>query len=543
LAPTRHITSIGRRIVQEWRRRPILLALVVPVLLAGVASVAAGTLRGLTYFRDVGYPDSATLLRIGDLVRSGHVYPPIDLPPYLVTLYGPFTYLLLGIPFSLARFAGVRPELAVRFAIFGALCLCVLWVFLLSRRLHRSRTVAALCILFALSVSPMARWTTQIRGDFLALAFSLASIYAVLRGNARRQVLSGAIVAGIAVLVKQTSVAAPIAITIWLLYRRRHKDAIYFVIGFAAVVAGGYSFELWREPLMLKHIAAIRHPVLEFREASSILWRALSQPAVPFAVVGGLFFLESAEAERMLFLTYSMIAWIVAIVTIPQAGGNINYFWEPLFASAVLAGSGLFELQRKARQTPIVVAALVLVLLVSCLLPILREDIGYVRICYGEALEYRMLKAKWQSFVAIVSGRRLLSTLPDVTVHASTPEIPDPILNSVLERRGVWNSRPVADRIDGSVYELIVISTEEGSGGVGYRGIRSWSDAMWNAMKRRYRPACEFQGMEVWLPFHSSGATAILPKLLSAGCLPMASDARIRSERDSQFPESNTTAH
>src|SRR5437762_1005251 len=75
------------------RRQPLLGGFVVILLIAGALAVLAGTILGLADFRDSGYPDSATLLQVKAFLRSGQIYPAIDRPPYLVTLYGPMTFV------------------------------------------------------------------------------------------------------------------------------------------------------------------------------------------------------------------------------------------------------------------------------------------------------------------------------------------------------------------------------------------------------------------------------------------------------------------
>ena len=134
--------------------------------------------------------------------------------------------------------------------------------------------------------------------------------------------------------------------------------------------------------------------------------------------------------------------------------------------------------------------------------------------------DYQVRKTKWESFVSTISGRRLLSTVPAVTIHSMIPEIPDPFGNSVFELRGGWNSGPVVAQIDAGVYDLIVIEKGQADKVAGYRGVRDWSDGMWGALKSTYRPACVFEDMEVWLPRRGSGE--ILPSLTAIGCLPVA---------------------
>jgi hypothetical protein len=378
----------------------------------------------------------------------------------------------------------------------------------------------------------MASWTTQIRGDFLALALSLLSLYWFLLTNGRPRGIGAAICAGIALLVKQTFVAVPIAIVSWLIYRRRYKEAFLWSTGLALTVLGGYAIAWWREPLMLKHIAALRHPVLHYGQALMILGNAVSQPVVPLAVIGGFLALWKRTPERLLFLIYCIVAWLVASLTIPQVGGAINYFWEPLLASAVLAGPGLCELQRKANRTPILVTAMLFVLLLRAFVPMLWGELPYLRKSYANLADYQVRKTNWESFVSTVSGHRLLSTYPDVTVLSMTPEIPDPFLNSTLELRGLWSSGPVLAEINAGVYDLIVIAKGEAESprSTGYRGIRYWDDGMWLALKRTYSPACIFQDMEIWLP--NRGSSRILPSLSGIGCTAVAREADSGSGHD-----------
>src|SRR5947209_7964519 len=121
----RHDAATAGRIIEALRRKPLLGGSVVALLLAGALCTAVGTALGLVNFRDVGYPDSATLLRIGEAIGSGRIYPDLDRPPYLVTLYGPLTYVLLAAPYGLAQATGIAPQVLVRLGIVGALCLSV----------------------------------------------------------------------------------------------------------------------------------------------------------------------------------------------------------------------------------------------------------------------------------------------------------------------------------------------------------------------------------------------------------------------------------
>lgn len=516
--------------IRALRCNSLLVGLLLIVLLPGVLSVIVGTAIGLASCTDVGYPDSAILLRIGEFVKLGRLYPDINHPPYLVTIYGPLTYVLGGALYGMAQAAGIHPQLLLRLGAVSTLCFCILLVYLLGRRLSDSRVTALFCALFAASTLPLADWSTQLRGDFLALLCSLFALYLFLQGNKHGRLVGAAVCAGMAPLVKQTFLAVPIAVVIWLVYRRQYRGAASWAGTFAFVVGAGYTLAWWREPLMLQHIAALRNPILEYRQALDFILAAISQPVVPFAAVGGFCVFWKGAPEHRLLLLYGALGWCMAALAVFHVGGNINYFWEPLFASSVLAGLGLNELRVKAHRTPVSVTVALLLTVSWMFLPTLRGEVGYLRQCYLRVRSYGTCKANWELFLSIVSGRKLLSTFPGVTFHSRAPEIPDPYLNSCLEIRGRWTSRPVAKQIGAGAYELVVIQVGQADNAIHYRGIRKWSDDMWFALRRAYEPVCVLEDMpsmtggvseslEVWLP--RRGSAELFGKLSAMGCHPV----------------------
>jgi hypothetical protein len=324
----------------------------------------------------------------------------------------------------------------------------------------------------------------------------------------------------------------PIGVIAWLIYRRRYKEAALWAVTVALTVGCVYGIEGWREPLMFKTAAVLRHPVLEYSRGFAILLDAIGQPVVPFAAMGALLAIKKRTPDTLLLLCYCTAAWLMAILIDPQAGGTVNYFWESLVVSAVLAGPGLLALQSTVSRTSTLVKAMVLVLLLWAFVPMLREELAYLNLCRTNITEYHARKARWEDFASTISGRRLLSTSSDIALLSSTPEMVDPFLNATLELRGGFNSAPIAAQINAGAYDLIVIKDGEAVNHQNdYRGIRMWSEGMWRALQNTYAPACVFRddnyvqkfgaegAEEVWLPRQDSHA--ILPNLLAIGCEPM----------------------
>jgi hypothetical protein len=420
----------------------------------------------------------------------------------------------------------------VRLTIALAVSLCVLLVYLINKRLYGSRPVALLSALFAVSAVPLGQWTTQIRGDFLGLSLALLSFYLFISSRRQPYLIAAAASAGLAPLCKQTFIAAPVAIFAWLIYKRRFRDAGLWALSFSVTLAVGYGIVMWHEPLMMKSITVMHHPVLEYPRAFAIFLDAVGQPVTPFAAAGALAILARRVRDRFPLLVYWVAAWLLAILIIPQAGGTINYFWEPLFVSAMLAGPGLCELQKRVTHVPAAASAMALVLLFWSFVPLLRDQLAALNLARTNISAYHAQRDNWRSLVSVISGHRLLSTSSDITLLSSMPEMPDPFLNGSLELKGGWDSKPMEAQIDAGVYDLIVTNDQEADKHQDdYRGVRKWSDGMWAALKRTYVPACVFTNdkykekfgnegaEEIWLPRH--GAHDMLPGLLAIGCVPL----------------------
>ncbi len=124
------------------------------LLVVGLFVTVVTTIANLVHFRDVGYPESATLLRVQEFLSTGQLYPDFNRPPYLVTLYGPLYYALLGGVYSIAQMVASDPRTVVRLAIIASFSICVLTTFRIGQRLYPEGSFAFVSLLFAISIKP-----------------------------------------------------------------------------------------------------------------------------------------------------------------------------------------------------------------------------------------------------------------------------------------------------------------------------------------------------------------------------------------------------
>ena len=492
------------------------------LLLSGALASLAGAVRGIYTLGDVGYPDSATLLRVRDFIQSGTLYPDITSPPYLVTLYGPLTYLAFAVVHAAAEDLGIEPVFALRCFLLASWLLSVFIVGAISQRLSDSSLARWLSILSGMSILPLANWITQLRGDLLALTASLIGVLLILGKTENRNIVLAAVLASMAVAFKQTFLAAPLAVIVWLVYDRRWRVTIIYLMAFTVSTLCMYGAMLWREPLMLDHLRVLGYLETEYYGALDLIKMAAWQPIVLLSLIGVAASIPICRRAMGLVMIYLGLSWTITVLTIPQIGSNVNYFWEPLFVSAVLSGLGLSRLKRAATMAPPLVILSMILLLVRWSYEPLRKDLEYLSSCYEYSERYRRSEERWTFLLSVLANKQLLSTLPEITLIAKTPTVPDPFLNTILERGGVWSYNIVAAEIEKSQYDVIVVRTGDASGMRRHRKniLTPWSDEVWEAVRRRYRLGCslEDERIEVWLP--SDDSEDFLRRLKSAGCLP-----------------------
>jgi hypothetical protein len=496
----------------------VLLWLVVSCLAVDVVALSAEVFSDFRSY-DVGHPDSATILRIAEYVHTGNLYPDINQPSYYPTLYGPLSYVIFSVPYRFAIHHSYPPESAIRLAVFGFFLGSIALVFLIARRLTVPINLALLGALFAASGPELRGWTLQARPDMLALSFALLGIWLCLGSERSWQLAIAAVCGGLAFLCKQTFVAMPAAVFLWFLCRRRFIAALGWATGVACTVLTGYGFFILREPLAWQHFAALSHPVFEYRDGLFIVQDAMSEAKVPFFFLGAYFEWRHRHERAPLIILYGLTALFIGILTIPQVGGGINYFLEFWAISATLAAPGLVELNRQLRRSRPVITALVIVLLLYFFAPKLRNDIEAMRATYRDTRDYGQERAQWERFHSVLAGRRLLAFDSSIPLWSRVPEVPDPYLNSVLERSGTWSSAPIVGNVEAGAYEAII---EGADGDVdSYRGV-ILLPSVHAAIKHHYLRACGFQAYTVWLPIR--GAPGLYNRLVQAGCVPVSKD-------------------
>ena len=287
-------------------------------------------------------------------------------PPYVVAVYGPLYYAVLGVGMALfgsQLWFGRVVMLACAF-------LAILLVSSITRHLGREDEGSpAIAAAFFAAQFPLQAWIGVQRPDVLALALSLASLWMVLKLREQEDLVvwrlgAAVVLAAAAVLVRQTAMMAIPLGTLALAQRRRWKEALAFslgsvaapaaTVGFLDAMSGGGALEqLLAAPARLPSELAVLSRHLRSLALAPATWitmgavglgvhRALRRSARTWSAPG----LTAGNVETLLHWLTGNPAWavayvcsavLVALVTSSIPGSNVNYYLEAMAALSITA--------------------------------------------------------------------------------------------------------------------------------------------------------------------------------------------------------------
>ena len=350
------------------------LALALFVLLS-LAHLAVYVAARIPRIDEIGYGDSYVLFDTLRSARTGTIYPDLSDPPYLPAQYGPWLYLLHSWP------AGISPSwnpfLGPRLLSVLSFFFCLFFVYRTACSLWKNRMVAIWSVTLAASCAVVADWVLQLRSDFFAVSCSFFAIWLLLKGKRGAIVLAGVLAAS-AIVFKLTMAAAVGAGFLWLLSRKRFRECLIFTASSAAFLLACYLWFARTEPRMIQQLLAASPPVIDYSHyweliisrvlREPVLWLALT--AIPFAYLG---------RRVSLLAIFAGISLLIALLTDFQAGGNVNYFFEFLFALAPLAGWAAVTLARAARRQPALSLFAAGVFLIGPVFPVAKAVVEQAR--------------------------------------------------------------------------------------------------------------------------------------------------------------------
>lgn len=293
----------------------------------------------ITYPYQVSYPEGLILNQVKLLLEGRQIYKDINDYPLIVTNYPP-VYLLFCA--GLVKFFGVSFAWGRLITFLAALFV----VFLIYKILlpKTKKEIAIVSALLFISSSYIYKDTPFMRVDMLGLLFSLLGFYIFLHLEQRNTTLCSIPFFLLSLYTKQTFIAAPITISIWLFFTQR-KRSISFI--FSMIISYLLIFILINH---LTHGEFFRHNILynlnifELKQALKYYVRFLQNHAILFLFSIVFIFDTLRNKEFSIWSVYFIISAITGI-SVGKIGANTNYFFELIALSCILTGLSIGRLK------------------------------------------------------------------------------------------------------------------------------------------------------------------------------------------------------
>jgi hypothetical protein len=279
-------------------------------------------------------------------------------------------------------------------------------------------------------------------------------------------------------------------------------------------VVAGYGWFLVREPRMLQQMFAFVPPVREYQVYALMLWRICREPVLLLAV-GGLLLRPRAlrHKERLVWL-FAACSAAAALLTNLQAGGNVNYYFEGLFAMVPFAAYCVIRLPRYTRAQTLPGILLPLLLVAGFVMPMAES------IARQEVPALLAAPARDRSIVAldrVLKSRNIFSTAPRLALFSAHPPLTEPFLFTMLNRTGKVSLADFTEPLGRQEFDAVVTSAIRRS----YRGVEYIGPELRAAIQAFYYPDCIYGDYLIHLPRARRANDGLAGDLRKVGCTPV----------------------
>jgi hypothetical protein len=341
------------------------LALVVGILLTiatslSVLSFLYHAYRVVLFPYELANGEELLLRHAVQIIRGQAVYAPVNDPPFIWFGKPPLFPALAG---SLIPLVG-RSLAATRLVATVSTLLIPLLIGGIIYQRARRIIPSAICGGIYLGSVFVYQWGAWGRVDATAIVFSLLAILVVSRWRDKRGILLAASCCLLSLYTKQTQWAAPIAIILWLLWRRRWPHALGFALLLGGV--GGALFSLLTVVTDRQfYLHLVVYNVLEYSYRAFFgYWRAYLIIHAGIATVAILAAAIYLKGRRPTLTVLYFATSALMTVTVGRMGASSNYFLDAIAVTLLLCGLLWSELSKRGTYLSLVVPVALLLQLV-----------------------------------------------------------------------------------------------------------------------------------------------------------------------------------
>jgi len=448
-------------------------------------------LKAISAIADTTHPESTIVQTAQWMTQSGHIYPALTAPPYTPAPYGPLFYLGLAGASRVTNDA-LELRMLLRTIAFASYLLTGFVAYSLARRLGTSQSAGILGGVMAVAAPFVAYWNVSARPDFPALLLSLLAIWIVVRHEelAYTDIFVVAIFCACAVLIKQSFIAAPLAIVLLLIQRRRLWQLLmFFVTGLLSALLV-IEYLLHRGEPVLASMLVIGHSPLVIKPGLAVFYSGfpagLGAPLLVGACAGAALAANSDRWQVRLLCYYFFFVAAITLLTLLQVGSDSNYMFELWTVASILAALAIPQGEaiwsRLGGPLKVGIALATSFLALQSLHAISHPETRLTNYNYDK-----------------LHDLHILSTDPSLTVRGKNPELLDSFLITVLQQKGVWSPSGVLDEIHKQQFDVVFLQgslhnvvQHHGQPFLGPSIVQSIADA--------YQPVCRTSTMLVMIP-------------------------------------------
>jgi hypothetical protein len=300
----------------------------------------------------ITHPEGATIAAILRVRDGQPLYQDFFEYPHLITPYPPLQPVVAGLMSRVLGLTILETIGLARCLTLTAAVASTLLIWLIARRLGAGRLAALAGAAMFLPLPFLDEWGFAARPDVPAVTLSvLAMLVLVVRPQ---HAWLAAIVAVLALFTKQTAVALPAAATLWLLGSRQWKPAATFA-GTWIVLTGGAVALLnavtGGSYVLNTVLAHVNTPKNDLDLALRDFLPFLADDWLPLGLALGAALLPGVRRRAALPALYLAVSLALALYSLRNTGGDVNYLIEPAAAACVPAALAIDWLWRRAEPS------------------------------------------------------------------------------------------------------------------------------------------------------------------------------------------------
>jgi len=439
---------------------------------------------------------------LATLARIAHGLTPYPDPrafPNAIDPYGPVGYYLLAIPVKLFGVSLLAPRMLV---IASVVAICVLVALTIARA---TRSVAAAVIFGAIyaALPLVAGMGALLRVDLVGLALSIGGLYLFTRGmvagsldsskiDNRKSTIENDFRPGFAyaaaalfvaaVFCKHSLLAAPAACTLYLVARRRWRQAANFAGAGAALGVAAFGIAEWLTRGYFAEHLFLTHPDPFSWNGYALRITRLAIGAAPLLAMAAVRIIGELRRKQLSVASWWFLLATMTAITAGKQGSGWNHFLEWTAALCLCAGLG-WDLVRRARPAAVLFAAWLAVMLVWPAQSMFDWSNGLQQ-C-PEAYAY----------IGAHAGDRALSeNVSALLLGGKTVWVLDPFVYSQIAMHGTWRDDVIEPRLRSRWFDMVVTRRDyTQSPDALRRGVERFSAGTVQALKANYRVARSFQ--------------------------------------------------